>query len=74
MDALPLLIPIMIFGIPLLAIWTSHQRKMKTLEAQTNPRLEQEIAALRERVEVLERIVIEGNSGLAGKFRELENS
>jgi hypothetical protein len=69
-----LLIPMMVFAIPLLAIWTAHQRKMKTLEAQTNPRLEQEIAALRERVEVLERIVIEGNSGLAGKFKELENS
>jgi len=69
-----ILIPIMIFGIPLLAIWTSHQRKMKVLETQTNPRLEQEIAALRERVEVLERIVIEGNSGLAGKFKELENA
>jgi hypothetical protein len=61
-------------AIPFMAVWTSHQRKMRTLEAQTNPRLEQEIAALRERVEVLERIVIEGNSGLAGKFRDLENS
>jgi len=73
-DISPLLIPIMVFAIPLLAIWTSHQRKMKTLEAQTHPRLEHEIAALRERVEVLERIVIERNSGLAGKFKDLEES
>ena len=72
MDTLAsLIIPVMIFGIPLLAIWTSHVRKMKSIEAQSNPRLEQELAALRERVEVQERIVTEQDHGLVQRFREL---
>ena len=72
MEVLGLIVPIMIFGIPLLAIWTTHVRKMKSLEVQSSPKLEQEIATLRSRIEVLEQIVTEQNTGLAGRFRELE--
>lgn len=72
MDFFALIIPIMIFGIPLLAIWTSHQRKMRTIDAQANPKLEQELAGLRERVEVLERIVTDNNHSLLDKFKELD--
>jgi hypothetical protein len=66
-----IIIPVMLFAIPLLAIWTHHQRKMRSIESRANPKLEQEIAALRERVEVLERIATDGNPVLVSKFREL---
>lgn len=67
------LIPIFALLIPIVAIWTKHQQKMAEMgtmapSAQDNAMLATQgdkIARLEARVKVLERIVTDGNQGLA---------
>lgn len=55
-DVLPYLIPIVVFMIPIIAILTTHQRKMAEL-IHRNPNPNGEIDALRREVQELKEIV-----------------
>jgi phage shock protein B len=75
MGELGVLIPIMIFAIPLLAIWTSHQRKMMEHrppqdDAQVH-QLVNQVEALQDRVQVLERIVTDQGYSVASQIEAL---
>jgi hypothetical protein len=80
MRELGVLIPIIALLIPIVAIWTRHQRqlKMKELEIleKTRGTLDadqaQRLARLEERVQVLERIATDRQLGLADEIRRLE--
>ena len=40
-----ILVPLLVFSIPLLAIWTHHRRKMEEMRAQRNAQYNEEIRA-----------------------------
>jgi len=71
---LALMIPIIALCIPFFAIWTKHQRRLAEMQvmagtsgqAQLSHDVAEKIAALENRVRVLERIVTDANSGLGG--------
>ena len=72
MDNLGVFIPILIFLIPIIAIWTSHQQKMAKLrteqpavDARASAAQDDQLRALEARVKVLERIVPDANQGTA---------
>lgn len=75
MGELGVLIPIMIFAIPLLAIWTSHQRKMMEHRAPQDDaqvrQLMSQIEVLQDRVQVLERIVTDQGYSVASQIEAL---
>ena len=64
------IVPIMIFSIPLLAIWTKHQRRLAEMQIVTgtsqtttaSAEAAQRLKALEDRVRVLERIVTDANA------------
>ena len=65
MEAVFALIPLLALSIPIVAIWTKHQRRMAEIAHMQTPgrgeaELRAEIADLRERIKVLERIVTDG--------------
>ena len=72
---------VMIFGIPLLAIWTSHKQKIAKLEIKSTAENTAEKAAqyaahterLEARVRVLERIVTDRGHDLAGEIERLRD-
>lgn len=70
-----LMIPILALSIPIVAIWTTHQRQMAKLnagrasEAATRAALRME--KLEERVRVLERIVTDRGTSLANEIEAL---
>ena len=72
---LALMIPILALSIPIVAIWTTHQRQMAKLnasrasEAATREALRAE--KLEERVRVLERIVTDRGTNLASEIEAL---
>lgn len=81
MGNIGILIPIMIFAIPLLAIWTKHQQKIAEMQGQNgtfdNGDLDAAYAskmqALEDRVRVLERIVTDSRSTPTAELaREIE--
>jgi hypothetical protein len=63
-----------VFGIPLLAIWSKHQKDLRAQggladgEAQ---RLADQVEALQDRVQVLERIVTDGGYDVATQIEAL---
>ena len=70
-------IPILVFAIPLLAIWTKHQRQMAQNEPrgpQDTPETLAKIERLEQRVRVLERIITDKSSGLAHEIENLRNA
>jgi SMC interacting uncharacterized protein involved in chromosome segregation len=67
-----IVIPMMVFAIPLLAIWTHHVRKVKKMNAERDPVIEKELEKLRSRIEVLERIVTDGKYDLDRRIRDLD--
>ncbi len=72
-----LLVPAMVFAIPLLAIWTKHQRQMVRIEPkgpQDSPETLAKIERLEQRVRVLERIVTDKSTGLASDIENLRNA
>jgi hypothetical protein len=81
MGELGVLIPILIFSIPIIAIWTSHQQKMAKLHSQGNTELSSELAAqhaqhtkeLEERVRVLERIITDRGTDVASQIEALRD-
>ncbi len=75
---LALLIPILALSIPVIAIWTSHQRKMAELQAKgADGRSGQDAATIRrleERVGVLERIITDKRTDLSSEIEALRDS
>ena len=71
------LIVAMSLSIPLLKIWTNHQRKRKTHADVDEARVgsvETELDELRERVETLERIVTDERHRLEREFDQLDGT
>jgi anti-sigma regulatory factor (Ser/Thr protein kinase) len=72
---------ILIFGIPLLAIWTSHQQKIAKLQVESTAEHTAEKAAqyashiqrLEDRVQVLERIVTDRGYDIATQIEALRD-
>ena len=65
------------FSIPLMKIWTNHQRRRKKHDSVDDARVgsvEAELAELRERVETLERIVTDERHHLDREFDRLDKS
>ncbi|MEL7680523.1 hypothetical protein AAG602_05085 [Citromicrobium bathyomarinum] len=73
---------VLIFGIPLLAIWTSHQQKIAKMQVESTAETTAEKAAqyatqiqrLEDRVQVLERIVTERGYDVATQIEALRDS
>ena len=66
-----------IFGIPLLAIWTKHQQDLRKHGGVADgdvARLTDQVEALQDRVQVLERIVTDGGYDLATRIEALRDS
>ena len=79
---LAMLIPIMIFAIPLLAIWTKHQQKIAETQLRSTADMTAEKAAqyashtaqLEDRVRVLERIVTDKGYDVATQIEALRDA
>ncbi|ALG61356.1 MULTISPECIES: hypothetical protein [Citromicrobium] len=73
---------VLIFGIPLLAIWTSHQQKIAKMQVESTAETTAEKAAqyatqiqrLEDRVQVLERIVTDRGYDVATQIEALRDS
>lgn len=73
---------LMVFGIPMLAIWTSHKQKIAKLEIQSTAENTAEkaaqyaskVQALEDRVRVLERIVTDGGYDVATQIEALRDT
>ena len=78
MGEIGVLIPIMIFAIPLLAIWTSHQRRMMEHRSHFDDgevrQLESQVELLQDRVEVLERIITDQGYSVASQIEALRDA
>lgn len=80
--SLALLIPILALSIPLVAIWSKHQQRLAEMKLQntatdTAERAAQyasQVAALEERVRVLERIVTDGGYNVAAQIEALRDT
>jgi len=73
---------VLIFGIPLLAIWTSHQQQIAKMQVESTAETTAEKAAqyatqiqrLEDRVQVLERIVTDRGYDVATQIEALRDS
>ena len=68
---------VMIFGIPLLAIWTKHQSDMHKRGGVAGgdvQRLTDQVETLQDRVQVLERIITDRGYDLATQIEALRDS
>jgi hypothetical protein len=80
MDAgtLALLIPIFALCIPIIAIWTQHQRKLAELQlsaaAERSAQFANSNRELEERVRVLERIVTDGGYDVGAQIDALRDT
>lgn len=74
----PILIPILALSIPIVAIWTRHQRKMAELEVKSTAEKAAQYATqnteLEERVRVLERIVTDKGYDVASQIEALRDA
>jgi hypothetical protein len=68
---------VMIFGIPIVAIWTKHRKDMMQMELQATAEKAAQYATsnkeLEERVRVLERIVTDGGYDVATQIEALRD-
>lgn len=79
---LALFIPILVFSIPIIAIWTKHRRKVLELQLDRTAQVSAERAAqyanqvqgLEERVRVLERIVTDKGYDVASQIEALRDT
>jgi hypothetical protein len=77
----PLLIPIFALAIPIVAIWTTHQRKMAEMRAEQgsigndrpNAELAGRVRELEDRIRVLERIATYSGPSLAAQIDTLRD-
>lgn len=68
---------VMIFGIPLLAIWTKHQSEMRKHDGFAGgdaQRLTDQVEMLQDRVQVLERIITDRGYDLATQIEALRDA
>ncbi|MFC3099960.1 hypothetical protein [Altererythrobacter lauratis] len=80
--SLALLIPILALSIPLMAIWSKHQQRLAEMRLQstatdTAERAAQyasQVAALEERVRVLERIVTDSGYNVSAQIEALRDT
>ncbi len=74
---LVLLVPILALIIPIIAIWTTHQRKIEEIRAsslsETNAQAAARAQALEERVRVLEAIVTDKSYDVASQIEALRD-
>ncbi len=74
-ETLALLIPIIALMIPILAIWTVHQRKIEEIRAgalsESNAQAAARAQALEERVRILEAIVTDKSYDVAAQIEAL---
>jgi hypothetical protein len=72
------LIPIVALSIPLMAIWTRHQRKMAQIQAETTAEkaalYATNNAEMEERIRVLERIITDGGYDTAVQIEALRDT
>lgn len=81
-ELVPILAILMVFGIPMLAIWTSHKQKVAKLQIEATAEHTAEKAAqyasktqsLEDRVRVLERIVTDGGYDVATQIEALRDT
>lgn len=70
-----LMIPVLALLIPIIAIWTQHQRKLEEIRAstltETNAQAAARAQALEERVRVLEAIVTDKSYDVASQIEAL---
>ena len=78
MGELGVLIPILIFSLPIIAIWTSHQQKMARLKLDEKPAIDPQQAnhaqELEDRVRVLERIITDKGYDVATQIEALRET
>jgi len=76
-DLIGLAAVVMIFGIPLLAIWTGHQHKMAKERSGFDDgqvrQLVNQVEVLQDRVQVLERIVTDQGYSVASQIEALRD-
>ena len=72
-----LMIPVLALLIPIIAIWTQHQRKLEEIRAgaltENNAQAAARAAALEERVRVLEAIVTDKSYDVAAQIEALRD-
>jgi hypothetical protein len=72
-----LMIPVLALLIPIIAIWTQHQRKLEEIRAsaltETNAQAAARAQALEERVRVLEAIVTDKSYDVASQIEALRD-
>lgn len=81
-ELIPIVAILMVFGIPMLAIWTSHQQKITKLQINATAENTAEKAAqyashiqrLEDRVQVLERIVTDRGYDIATQIEALRDT
>jgi hypothetical protein len=79
---LALFIPILVFSIPIIAIWTKHRRKVLELQLDRTAQVSAEraaqyasqVQALEDRVRVLERIVTDKGYDVASQIEALRDT
>ena len=76
-DLIPIVAILMIFGIPMLAIWTKHRKEMMQMQVNKTAEKAAQYAAsnkeLEDRVRVLERIVTDGGYDVATQIEALRD-
>ena len=77
-ELIPIVAILMVFGIPMLAIWTKHRKEMMQMQANTTAEKAAPYAAsnkeLEDRVRVLERIVTDGGYDVATQIEALRDT
>ena len=76
-ELIPIVAILMVFGIPMLAIWTKHRTEMMQMQANTTAEKAAQYASsnkeLEDRVRVLERIVTDGGYDVATQIEALRD-
>ena len=77
-DLIPIVAILMVFGIPMLAIWTKHRKEVMQFQAQQTAEKAAQYATsnkeLEDRVRVLERIVTDGGYDVATQIEALRDT
>ena len=76
-DLIPIVAILMVFGIPMLAIWTKHRKEVMQMQANITAEKAAQYATsnkeLEDRVRVLERIVTDGGYDVATQIEALRD-
>jgi hypothetical protein len=77
-ELIPIVAILMVFGVPMLAIWTKHRKEVMQMELQATAEKAAQYAAsnkeLEDRVRVLERIVTDGGYDVATQIEALRDT